>query len=586
MSSADQRSRIRRRLLLFRYPLGAVILLLAFRFWHLQIVRGAEFSEIAQDNYLQTERRRAPRGLVLDRQGRILAESEPSFALLADSDGLRQLEAIGQLSADPEEMSELRTRAARGPTVVRSRIGFADAAFFEARARELSGVQVDFVPMRRYPLGKAAAHLVGYTGEVTGAQLLLEEFAAYAPRDIVGQSGIERAYNAQLVGSDGYFDRVVDSRQRMLEASGWRIEPMRGQTLRLGVSAAIQEAALAAFGDRAGAFVAIEVGTGEIVGLASYPAHAPREFQTDENAFRALRRDPRSPLLNRAVGGRYPPGSAFKLVTAAAALAEGVAGPDTRFLCRGQARVAGRTFRCHRASGHGLLTLREAISASCNVFFYRLSELLDVDVIAAYAREFGLGEPTGVDLPHETAGLVPTREWKRRATGERWYASETASVAVGQGALQVTPIQMARLTAAFASSGDLPAPRLVSPARSGRIERVSAQHFEMIRAGMRDAVLTGTAWRARVPGLTIAGKTGTAQVASLDRVAARDEDRAPMFRNHAWFVGFAPFEAPEVVVAVVVEHGGSGGAAAAPIGRAILAAWSTALPVGDGELTP
>ena len=283
--------------------------------------------------------------------------------------------------------------------------------------------------------------------------------------------------------------------------------------------------------------------------------------------------DPATPLLNRAVQGRYPPGSPFKLVTAAAGLAEGVVDAETRIHCNGQARVAGRTFRCHRSQGHGALTLREAIAHSCNVFFYRLSEELDVDLIASYAEAFGLGSPTGVDLTNEAAGLVPTRAWKRRAIGERWYASETASVAVGQGAVSATPIQMARVAAAVASSGNLPRPQLVEPAPGETITAVAPEHFDLLRSGMREAVRSGTAWRARIPEAAVAGKTGTAQVASNDVVAADNEDRPYELRTHAWFIGFAPFETPEIAVAVVVEHGGGGGAAAAPIGAAILRAF-------------
>ena len=571
MIQAEYLSRIRRRLAIARYPLWLFVILLTVRFWQLQIVRGEEFSGLARDNYLQTERRRAPRGLVVDRHGEVLARSEPSFTLLADESGLGQLEEIGLLLVEEEDRADLDARAARGPAVVRSGIPFAEAAFFEARRRELPGVRVEFVPARDYPLGQATAHLLGYVGEVTAAQLLLEEFVTAASGDLVGQDGIERVYNGTLVGSDGYLDRVVDSRQRVLVSGGLRrTEPVRGDTLQISVIGAIQEAAHRAFADQRGAFVALDVRTGEVLGLGSYPAESPEEFRRDVGKFREMLADPATPLLNRAVQGRYPPGSSFKLVTAAAALAEGVVGPETRVRCNGSARVAGRTFRCHRAQGHGALTLREAISKSCNVFFYRLSEALDVDVIASYAHAFGLGEPTGVDLRNESNGLVPTREWKRRVTGERWYASETASVAVGQGAVSVTPIQMARLAAAFASLGRVPTPRLVGTAPAGQLDGVMPEHFELIRDGMRDAVVSGTAWRARIPSARVAGKTGTAQVASANVVAANNEDRPYELRTHAWFVGFAPFDDPEIAVAVIVEHGGAGGAAAAPIGGEIL----------------
>ena len=587
MIHAEYLSRIRRRLTLARYPLWAFVILLTVRFWQLQIVRGEDFSSLARDNYLQTERRRAPRGLVVDRGGQVLARSEPSFTLLADTAGLRQLEDLGLLAVEDEDRPALEARAARGPAVVRTGIPFAEAAFFEARRRELTGVRVEFVPARDYPFGQATAHLLGYVGEVTAAQLLLEEFVTAASGDLVGQDGIERVYNATLVGSDGYLDRVVDSRQRVLVSGGLRrTEPVRGETLQLSVIGALQETAHRAFGDQRGAFVALDVRTGEVLGLGSYPAENPEEFRGDSGKFREMLADTATPLLNRAVQGRYPPGSSFKLVTAAAGLAEGVVGPETRYTCNGRTRVAGRTFRCHRTQGHGSLTLREAISKSCNVFFYRLSEALDVDVIASYARAFGLGERTGVDLRNESSGLIPTREWKRRAMGERWYASETASVSVGQGAVSVTPIQMARLAAAVASGGNIPTPRLVGIEAGGQVGGVVPEHFEVIRNGMRDAVVSGTAWRARMPSAEVAGKTGTAQVASADVVAANNEDRPYELRTHAWFVGFAPFDDPEIAVAVVVEHGGAGGAAAAPIGGEILRTFfedaAEVRVVGDG----
>lgn len=564
--------RIRRRLLLLRGPLWVAVIFLAFRFWNLQVVRGEEYERLARENHLQTERLRAPRGLVLDRDGVTLAESEPSFTLRANREGLARLADLGRLPGGEEAHARLAARATRGAVEVESPLGLEQAAWFEARRRDLPGVLVDFVPARRYPLGSATAHLLGQVGEVTGAQLLLEEFVTAAAGDRVGQDGIERVYNAVLSGADGHFSTVVNSRQAVL-GSSVGADPVRGRTVRLTVIAALQEAALAAFEGRSGAFAALDLRSGEVLGLGSYPAPDPHWHRRGPDHFRELVADPRAPLLNRAVQGRYPPGSSFKLVTAAAALGEGLADESTRFHCPGSARVGGRTFRCHLASGHGEMSLQEALAKSCNVFFYRLAAALDVDAIARWAGRFGLGEPTGIDLLNEARGHLPTRAWKRRAYGERWYASETASVAVGQGAVQVTPIQMARLVAAVASGGLLPNPRLVEAAPPAPVEAARPEHLEWIRAGMREAVVRGTARRAGLADYAVAGKTGTAQVASTERVEGEDEDRAPELRTHAWFVGFAPFEAPEIAVAVVVEHGGGGGAAAAPVAREVLRAY-------------
>lgn len=576
---------IRRRLLLLRAPLWLVVVVLAFRFWNLQVARGEEYARLAQENHLQTERLRAPRGLVTDRDGVVLAESEPSFTLFADRGGLERLAEMGRLPEDEGDLDGWTSRASRGSVVVESQLDLGEAAWYEARRRDLPGVRVDFVPARRYPLGPATAHLLGYVGEVTRAQLLLEEFVESASGDLVGQDGVERVYNAVLSGADGHHRTVVNSRQVVLTRSV-RADPVRGGAVRLTVLAGLQEAAAAAFDGRAGAFAALDPRSGEVLGIGSFPAPDPHWRRRDPGHFRSLVADPRAPLLNRAVQGRYPPGSAFKLVTAAAALAEGVADETTRFRCRGSARVAGRTFRCHLASGHGELDLVEALAKSCNVFFYRLVESLDVDVIAHWAGAFGLGEATGVDLLNEAPGLLPTREWKRRTQGERWYASETASVAVGQGAVQVTPIQMARLTAAVAAGGTLHTPRLVEPVPPRVVEGFPEGHLEMIRAGMRAAVTSGTARRAGIRGFAVAGKTGTAQVANAERVEGEDEERAPELRTHAWFVGFAPFEAPEIAVAVVVEHGGGGGAAAGPVARALFEAYfDRPRPAGEADDT-
>lgn len=564
--------RIRRRLLFLRGPLWLVTIFLAFRFWNLQVVRGEEYARLARENHLQTERLRAPRGLVLDRDGVTLAESEPSFTLRANREGLQRLADLGRLPGDEAARERLLTRSARGAVEVESRLGLEEAAWFEARRRDLPGVLVDFVPARRYPLGSAAAHLLGYVGEVTGAQLLMEEFVTAAAGDRVGQDGVERVYNAVLSGADGHFSTVVNSRQAVLGGSV-AADPVRGETVQLTVIAGIQEAALAAFDGGSGAFAALSIPDGEVLGLGSYPAPDPHWYRRGPQHFRELVADPRAPLLNRALQGRYPPGSTFKLVTAAAALAEGIVDETTRFTCRGSDRVGGRTFRCHLARGHGEVSLREALAKSCNVFFYRLAAALDVDAISHRAGTLGLGERTGVDLLNEAAGLLPTREWKRRTYGERWYASETASVAVGQGAVQVTAIQMARLAAAVASGGLLPTPRLVGSVPPRPVEEVSPEHLALIREGMREAVVAGTARRAGLREYAVAGKTGTAQVASTERVEGEDEERAPELRTHAWFVGFAPFEAPEIAVAVVVEHGGGGGAAAAPVAREVFSAY-------------
>ncbi len=573
-SAAD---RIPSRLMLARRLFWVVMALLVIRFWSLQVVRGDEFAESARNNYVASETTRAPRGLIVDRLGRGLAASEPLFLLTAGPEGLEQLEALGRLEMPPERKAELRREAVRRRAIVRE-LPFEEAAWFLARGRELPDVRVEFAPTRVYALGPATAHLLGHVGEVTGAQLMLEEFAGHRAGDQVGQDGLERVYNDILRGRDGVIQSVVDSRQRVLIPGGIRtVEPERGERLAISVLAEIQEAAHQAFGEQSGAFVALDLKNGGILGLGSYPG-----FDASTGAWHTLMRDPRSPLLNRAIQGGYPPGSTFKLITAAAALAEGVVDEHTEFTCNGSARIAGRTFACHRESGHGRISLVEALAESCNVFFYQLARSLDVDVIGRYARAFGLAERTGVDLTNEAAGLIPSRDWKQRVHGDRWYASETVSVSVGQGPLAVTPIQMARMVAAFATSGVLFQPRLVGAAPTEQVKELKPEHYALLRKGMRAAVTDGTAWRARLPGVAVSGKTGTAQVAGLSRVARNNEDRPREFRTHAWFVGFAPEEDPEIAVAVIVEHSGGGGTFAAPVAHSIFDAWFRAGREGAG----
>ncbi len=568
----DAGGRIASRLLFARGVFWVAMVLLVVRFWSLQVARGEEFVERARSNYVATERTRAPRGLVVDRRGVVLAESRPFFRLTAGTEGLDQLEAIGHLDVSPEERAALRRQAARQPAVVRP-LTFEAASWYMARRRELPDVRVDFVPVRVYPMGAATAHLLGHVGEVTGAQLLLEEFAGSRAGDQVGQDGVERMYNEVLAGQDGRIQSVVDSRQRVLVPGGIsRVEPVRGRRLTLSAEAAIQRAGHEAFGSESGAFVALDLKTGGVLGLGSFPAFDAGPERAP-GVWRALLNNPMNPLLNRATQGKYPPGSTFKLITAAAALGEGVADASTRFTCRGRARVAGRTFACHRESGHGSVSLVEALKESCNVFFYRLSQRLDVDVLARYARAFGLGAATGVDLTNETTGLVPSRDWKRRVHDEPWYASETASLSVGQGPLEVTPMQMARLAAAVATSGTLFQPRLVGVAPSGRVTGLAPERFALIREGMRAAVEDGTARRAALEGVQVSGKTGTAQVAGLSRIARDNADRPRELRTHAWFVGFAPHDDPEIAVAAIVEHSGGGGVFAAPVARAVFDAW-------------
>ena len=566
----------------------------ALRYWQLQVVRSAAYERQAQANHVRPVSEAAPRGLILDRHGRIIAENRPSFNLTLEEERpetLAALDGLVALPADGDFEAHLR-RARLGPALVKEDLPIEEVAKVEARQLELPGARIQFVPRRYYPAGSLSAHIVGHVGRLSEEQFGSDEFAGAARNDYVGQSGVERIYNRPLKGKNGVQRFVVNSRgrrERVLE----QVPPIWGESVQLSIDLDLQRAAEQGFADKAGAVVALDPRNGQVLALGSFPAYDPNEFSgaIDGDAWRALTSDPKFPLTNRATQGRYAPGSTFKLVVAAAALEEGLVTPETEMSCKGWVRLYGNVFHCNRAGGHGSLSLVEALAQSCNSYFFQLAQQLQIETIAHYARLFGLGTLTGIDLPHEVSGLVPDPEWKKRARNEPWYAGETISVGVGQGAVLVTALQMAQLAATVGSSGDVHRPTLflrrlpagappepysdmvLEPAN--RHVGLRAEHWRALQEGMFQAVNgVGTARRARIRGIDVSGKTGTSQVASRARLASsKDADRPEHLRNHAWFIGYAPRVNPEIAIAVLVEHGGGGGRAAAPIAQQIMKAY-------------
>jgi penicillin-binding protein 2 len=586
---------LRTRIVWYRLLIIAVFAGISLRFWQLQIVRSTTYEELARANHVRPIAEAAPRGLVLDRYGRIVAENRPSFNLTLEEDRPETLAALEELVTLPEvnDYAELLREATLGPVVIKEDIPLEEVARIEARQLELPGARIQFVPRRHYPAASLAAHLVGSVGRITEDQLMSAEFDGAGRNDYVGQSGIESVYNRLLMGRNGVQRVVVNShgrRERVLE----QVPPVWGESVQLSIDIDLQRVAEKAFEDKEGALVALDPRNGQVLALVSFPAYDPNRFSAGfrERNWLALKTDSEHPLTNRAIQGRYAPGSTFKLVVAAAALETDTATPDTEKYCQGWVRLYGNTFHCARASGHGRLDMVEALAQSCNSYFFQLGSELPIETIASYARQFGLGSPTGIDIPHEVSGLVPDPEWKRRARKEPWYAGETISVAVGQGALLVTATQMAQLAATVGSAGDLHRPRLFlrklpsgsvpAPFPDGLVtpptRRVGLRPatWKTLKDGMFHAVNGGggTAPRARLPNVAVSGKTGTAQVASRTRIAATaDADRPEHLRNHGWFIGYAPRVNPEIALAVVVEHGGSGGRSAGPIAREVFRAY-------------
>ncbi|HWP65723.1 MAG TPA: penicillin-binding protein 2 [Candidatus Limnocylindria bacterium] len=563
------------------------IALLISRLWFLQLIRGDQMRATSENNRIRLTRLPAARGLVYDRYGELLVDNRPSFdVVLVPEDARDRAATLDMLAANLKEPAEELDRRIRAPSrrppyagiVVERDVEWDDVVALETHQLELPGVSIQVQPRRTYPHGELASHLLGYVGEASDRELA--DDPRRRPGDIIGKGGLERVWDEELRGTAGGQQVEVDAlgrRVRVLE----EVPDVPGDTLILTIDRDLQAFAEQAMGDHRGAFVALDPRNGEILAMVSKPAYDPNWFARGIRAseWRQLTTDPWHPLTNRATQGTFAPGSIFKVAVAAGLLAERVVDRHTHVFCPGGTQFGNRWFRCWNRNGHGSVDLHTGIMQSCDVFFYLSGQRLGIDRLADYVRRFGLGYPTGVALPHEASGIIPDSDWKRRRFDAPWYPGETLSVAIGQGYVTVTPLQMAVVAATIANGGTRFRPQYVKrvEAPDGTLRReimpeilgfadVDASVLEQVRAGMRDVVMSerGTGKRARVPGIAVAGKTGTAQVVSLNEASGKGGRERT--RDHAWFIAYAPAEAPTVAVACLVEHaGGGGGAIAAPI---------------------
>ena len=574
---------VQTRIAVVQAVVAGLIALLLLQFWNLQVVRARHFQDLAENNRSRVMRVAAPRGILVDREGQLLVGNRPSFNLVLTPEHAEDLDRVVTRLARALDTGEagIRERLARRqpyrPVVVRADATMAEVAALEARRLEIPEVRVEVVPLRSYPLASAAAHALGRVGEISEKQLEAPEFEGLQSGALVGQAGVEASYNRELMGRDG-FRRVIVNSRGLEVALAHREPPVDGPQLQLSLDASLQAATERAFAERGGSAVALDPRTGEILAMTSTPAYDPNEFTTgiDPMLWTMLANDPETPLMNRVIQGQYAPGSTFKVVVATAALEEGVISPSTTFYCPGYLRIYNRVRHCNVPGGHGIVDVRRALAMSCNVFFYQVGVRLEIDRIATWARRMGMGTPTGVDLPHEASGLIPSPEWKRRVQKAPWYPGETVSVAIGQGQVSATPIQMARVAAVIANGGRLVTPHLVRGTASGAVLApapeplgISPETLAIVKEGMRLVVAEGTGWRARLRQVEVCGKTGSAQVVSRDRLRLSPDDRS--LQPHGWFVAFAPAEEPRIALAVLVEHQRSGGGAATPVAREILA---------------
>ncbi len=584
---------LRRRIAFASAAVSLALLLLVLRMWSLQILHGAELAALSENNRIRLRRIAATRGRVVDRHHRVLVESEASYDAVLVPEDARDLENTVETLAQFLEQSAADTtaileRAAKRPKfqeiVVKRGLEWHEVVAIETHQADLPGVSVHVTPRRSYPEGPVLAHVLGYVGEVSPGDLA--ENSSYRSGDLIGKSGLEKVFDEQLRGINGGRHVEVDAVGRELRVLD-KVDAVPGSTLVLSVDLDLQRAAESALGEEVGAVVAVDPTNGDILAMVSRPSFDPNAFASGlrSKEWRALIEDPRDPLTQRAFRGQYPPGSTFKFIVAAAALEEGIINPFNEIRCSGTHGFGERQFRCWRHGGHGSVNLVQALAQSCDVFFYQLGQKLGVDTIARYARAFGLGEPTGIVLGHEAGGLVPDREWKRERFGEPWYPGETLPVSIGQGYVTATPLQMAHAVAGLAM-GKLYRPRLVlalEEQNGALVDSVPAD--EMPDLAVRPAVLAevreglvqvvngvrGTGKKAALEGITVAGKTGTSQVVAMGRKRVKSSELPREQRDHAWFVAFAPAEAPEIAIAVLVEHAsGGGGSVAAPVAGEVI----------------
>jgi len=613
-----------RRVLLLGALMALVFGVFFLRLFQLQVIDAADLRNRSERNRVRTVRLEAQRGVIVDREGRVLAASRPAFGVAVIPDELserdRTLRAMGGLlgreAAELDEAVGKRRGRERFKLVRLERDLDPDTlARVQSHQFALPGVHVDFRPRRHYVNGVRAAHLLGTIGEIGAAQLGAPAFSGYRSGDVIGQSGLEARFERHLRGRTGGRNVVVDVQGREVDRLD-EVLPVPGGRVVLTLDLDLQRVAEDAFlsldperPDSIGALVAVDPRNGDVLALVSRPTFDPNDFAggIDPSIWQQLTTDEWRPIQNRALSGQYSPGSTYKAIVAAAALQTGVIDPERTEYCSGSFQLGRRTYRCWRRAGHGEVDLAEALEQSCDVYFYAVGIELGIDRLATFARSFGLGSRTGIGLTGEQAGLVPDREWKERARKQPWIKGETVSAAIGQGFNLVTPIQLALAYAAIANGGALFAPQIVDRLETwdGRLVEqslrpaprrvdVAPAHLERVREGLLRVVEapTGTGMRARVEGMLVAGKTGTTQVVSLEVVEQyEEEDDVPLkYRDHAWFAAFAPAAAPEIVVVALAEHGGGGGSVAAPIARRVLQAYfDKHLDVGpdaDEEVEP
>jgi len=580
------------RLTAVQYIILIIFMILAYGLWRLQVMQSDFYAQLAEKNRIRNVPILAPRGKILDRQGRVIVDNYPSFSALLLRDSTRDLNADAEIIAQGLhlEPKEVRDRIRKftsmpqyQPIFLKDDITPDELAFIEAHKNELPELDTIMAHRRLYPRNGFMAHLVGYVGEVTETMLNQPQFEFYNPGDVVGVSGVEKQYNQILMGQNGSRRALVDSRGKEMGRLD-ETPAVPGKQLKLTLDIDLQIAAEEVMEGKNGAVLAMNPRNGEILAMVSRPTFDPNDFavRVSRDEWNKLVNDPDKPLLNKAIQAQLAPGSTFKILMSVAGWQENIA-QTLNVHCSGGATFYGRRFGCWVKGGHGPVDFTKAIYQSCDVFFYTLAEKLGIDRIAKYATALGLGQKTGIDLPNEVSGVMPSEEWKIRNFKQKWFAGETISVGIGQGAIATTPVQLMRAISAISMDGRMVVPHVVNPTElpSGVVDvqrytevktiPIDSTGYTTITDAMARVLLPeGTAPSAHIPGIDIAGKTGSAQIVSLALRAKHEND--DNFAQNGWFVGFTPRRNPEIIVCVLFE-GGEHGKLAARLATQVIKAY-------------
>lgn len=590
--SDTELAEVQRRLAILRVGLLLVVALLGVRLWYLQVRDGPYYRDLSENNRMRTVLVEPARGLVYDRNGVLLANNVPSFTLYVSLEDVKDRPALvaklnGLLGLEPDVIEKkLAVKGPRQlPRKIKDRLSLREATLIESHRLDLPGVMIEVESQRNYLEGVVGGHLIGYVGEVSAEQLDRSDAEDLHQGSLVGQYGVEKSFDKVVRGKAGQKSVEVDAlghakRTTVIE------RPRAGNDLYLTIDVRLQKLAEDLLGEEDGAIVALDPTNGEVLALASRPAFDPNMMSRELTGkqWEEIVQNERRPLTNRALQGQYPPGSTFKIVMAAAALESHTMTSTTPVHCNGGYQFGKRVFHDWKKGGHGMVDLDEAIVHSCDVYFYSVGQRMGIETIATYAKMFGLGRETGIELPSERVGIVPSPSWKERVKREAWLPGETISVSIGQGYVTVTPLQMAALVGAVANDGVVYRPHLlraVMDRTTGQLQEVptvpretlpiKSETLKVIQKGLAGVVTRGTAARSRSEIVSIAGKTGTAQTAALR--TGPESEIPKKFRDHAWFVAYAPTDHPTIAVAVLAEHMGHGGSAAAPLAKTLIEAY-------------